>query len=218
MNDNPQRPFIPHRTPKGSRQESARSEFVVSPPFVPSGREVLPPIDEFLAREHANVEAAFGPRAGDYEGNALAQEDELPPVEHFMDPLPPVIAFAPDSEGSLFGDRSFESTVEAAEPGAAPGEGGWIQDDWQHYDWRAAAALGESGETEASNEWASTDWEVSPPRASYRNPTAAEAIASALDEIARRIRDGEVSVPPPGTLNDPVAIAASLAALLGVKR
>jgi hypothetical protein len=48
--------------------------------------------------------------------------------------------------------------------------------------------------------------------------TAAQAIANALDEIAHRIRNGELVVPPPNLNTDPAAIAATLAALLGVRR
>ena len=49
--------------------------------------------------------------------------------------------------------------------------------------------------------------------------SAAQAIANALDQIAQQIREGGLTVPSPGgALNDPRAIAATLAALLGVKR
>jgi hypothetical protein len=94
----------------------------------------------------------------------------------------------------------------------------WIQEEWQQFDWRAAAALGDGVETEASNEWATTDWEVNPPAVREKKQSAAEAIASALDQIAQRIREGELSLPSPSILTDPSAIAASLAALLGAKR
>ena len=40
---------------------------------------------------------------------------------------------------------------------------------------------------------------------------------TALDEIARRIREGDLSVPA-GPMTDPATVAATLAALLGVKR
>jgi len=55
------------------------------------------------------------------------------------------------------------------------------------------------------------------PKAGDLRKTAAHAIATALDEIARRIREGDLSVPA-GPMTDPAAIAATLASLLGVKR
>jgi hypothetical protein len=97
-----------------------------------------------------------------------------------------------------------------------PDESGWVETDWQHFDWRAAAALGDGVEAAASNEWATTDWEPAAPILRDNRPTAAQAIASALDQIAQRIRDGELAVPGSGSLTDPATIAASLAAILGV--
>jgi hypothetical protein len=43
-------------------------------------------------------------------------------------------------------------------------------------------------------------------------PTAAQAIASALDQIAQRIRSGELAA---GGATDPATLAATLAAILG---
>lgn len=198
MPEMPQRPFVPHRTPKESHGAATNPDFFLARPFVPGGAS-LPSIAEFV---HS---------AGDEEIS-----EELPPVEHFLDPLPPVVAFAPDSETAVVDAHARDYDV--GEAHSAHAEGGWIEDDWQHYDWRAAAALGEGPETEASTEWAQTDWEVSAPVSRERRPNAAEAVASALDQIAQRIREGELSVPSPDMLSNPAAIAASLAALLGVKR
>ena len=198
MPEMPQRPFVPHRTPKESHGAGTNSDFFLPRPFVPVGAS-LPSITEFVdaAREEEIA-------------------DELPPVEHFIDPLPEVAAFAPDSgSGSI--DREARQYA-ADEMDSRQEEGGWIEDEWQRYDWRAAAALGDGPETEASTEWARTDWEVSPPVSREQRPSAAEAVASALDQIAQRIREGELTVPSPEMLSNPAAIAASLAALLGVKR
>jgi hypothetical protein len=194
----PQRPFVPHRTPGESREVVANSEFFLTRPFVPGGT-ALPSITEFADA-----------------GREEEVADELPPVEHFMDPLPEVVSFAPDSESASIDIHAREYAAD--EVHSRPEEGGWIEDDWQRYDWRAAAALGEGPETEASTEWAKTDWEVSAPVSRERRPSAAEALASALDQIAQRIREGELTVPSPEMLSNPAAIAASLAALLGVKR
>ena len=161
-------------------------------------REHLPPIEAFLDND---------------------ESDELPPVEHFLDPLPAAGRFAPDAEGALSDESAVAVDYTQATATARPAtETGWVVDDWQQYDWRAAAALGDGVEAEASNEWATTDWAVSAPAARDNRPSAAHAIANALDQIAQRIREGELTVPPPGALTDPAAIAATLAMLLGVRR
>ena len=226
MQQRPQRPFVPHRTPKASRPATTHSEFRLSRPYVPGSpreeieatpvraavevtappradRELLPPIEVFLDDE---------PFPPDEESH------ELPPVEHFLDPLPAVGSFAPDVEGALIEEPAVAVEYPSAAQTARPStENGWLVDDWQQYDWRTAASLREGVESQASNDWATTNWDVASPAA--RNKlSAAQALANALDQIAQRIRDGDLSVAPPGALTDPAAIAATLAALLGVKR
>jgi len=222
----PQRPFVPHRTPKASRPVTTHSEFRLSRPFVPGlsreeveaprvsapvevtapqpvVREQLPPIEVFLDEEATSADE---------------ESHELPPVEHFLDPLPPVRSFAPDLEGALIEESSVAVEYPAAAPTTRPStENGWLVEDWQQYDWHGAATLGEGVESQASNDWATTNWDVRSPGARQKL-SAAQALADALDQIAQRIRDGDLSVSPPGALTDPAAIAATLAALLGVKR
>ena len=239
----PQRPFVPHRTPKASPQVVSGSEFRLARPFIPgSERDViegpvavaaaesvlrraefnasLPPIEEFLdLSSHSGSGSTM--ESGDDDGSDFAAEpDELPPVEHFMDPLPEVGAFAPDVDGALLYESAVAGDEYSPEGARSPevGESGWAETDWQHYDWRAAAALGEGIEAEASNEWATTEWEGDAPRRQDTRPTAAQAIANALDQIAQRIRDGELAIPSRGTMTDPATIAATIAALLGVRR
>jgi hypothetical protein len=93
----------------------------------------------------------------------------------------------------------------------------WVDTGWQDFDWNATAALGEASHPDASDDWSRTDWESAPPQREQRE-TPAQAIASALDHIAQRIRNGELLVPPSELVADPAAIAATLAALLGVRR
>jgi hypothetical protein len=148
----------------------------------------------------------------------FAQEDEyeLPPIEHFTDPLPGVESFAPGDEGNVIegtADPMDYTSVGTSPP--VPGSAGWVEEDWQHFDWRAAGALGDTPDAEATNDWATTDWDAAAPR--ERPPSAAQAIANALDTIARRIRDGDLAPPAADELGDPTAIAAKLAALLGVR-
>jgi hypothetical protein len=227
----PQRPFIPHRTPKASRQVTTRSEFRLAPPFVPGSSPeeaeaapLKPPVEfpavEFPAaprpdREHLPSIEVF---LDDEASPSNEESHEMPPVEHFLDPLPAVGSFAPDADGALMEESAvavdFTTTSATSRPET---ESGWLVDDWQQYDWRAAATLRDGAESQASNDWATTDWEAGRTLAPNK-PSAAQAIANALDQIAQRIREGDLSVPPPGALTDPAAIAATLAALLGVKR
>lgn len=244
MPQKPQRPFIPHRTPQSARPTITASEFRLYRPFLPgSEREttesiglrnsagvvqrqselsvLLEPIEDFL--DTSSPAAAGHPqdaREHSSESEFAEESDELPPIEHFVDPLPVVDRFAPDADGALM-DAAPDVGAELAPTGihaSDPADSGWIETDWQQYDWRAAAALGEGVDDEASNAWATTDWEGRiPPKGDLRK-TAAHAIATALDEIAKRIRDGELAVPGDSAMTDPTKIATTLATLLGVKR
>ncbi len=243
MQQRPQRPFVPHRTPTTPRPAITTSEFRLSAPFVPGKtREIAGPVetgDSTVVAESQSDSNALLRSIEDFldaspssprdaqeiqdiadEGEFEEEPDELPPVEHFMDPLPAVDQFAPDA-GQSIGENGADVGAERAAGGSTPiesAESGWIETDWQHYDWRAAAALGETGSEAASSAWATTDWDASAPKPRPLRQTAAHAIATALDEIAQRIRAGEIVVPGPGAAGDPAAIAASLAALLGGKR
>jgi hypothetical protein len=246
----PERPFIPHRTPKTARPIAAQSDFRLSRPFVPGsavpdvvGESAsdaafvaglatthadvvadLPPIESFLGRRDESSAAGTSVQGEDrFESEALGAADDLPPIEHFIDPLPEVDAFAPADE-QFFGGAA-NRVPDYPQPtdsvmGAERAEAEWVETDWQQYDWRSAAALGESGnaDDEASVAWAATDWEGRLPVSRAHPRGAADAIASALDEIAQRIRKGDLTLPSPSSVTDPAAIAATLAALLGVKR
>lgn len=239
MSQNPQRPFVPHRTPTHPRPAITASEFRLSTPFVPgavretvgvnvplgsttvsevqSDVNVLRPIDDYLDASPPSV-PAYQPGVEDLSDvpDFDDEADELPPVEHFIDSLPDVDEFAAAAEPGTMGKGTAGENASAAH-GADSAEADWGETDWQHYDWRAAAALGETANEEASSAWATTNWNAGVPRAKQLRNTAAHAIAKALDEIAQRIRAGEVVAPGNGAL-DPTNIAATLAALLGAKR
>ena len=238
MSEKPQRPFVPHRAAKASAGIPSSSEFRLARPFVPgSQREqiegagsapgttpiqfdrepALRGIEEFVETfsEAAELETIEG---SEPHGSQLDEGGyELPPIEHFTDPLPGVEGFAPENEGDLIeehADAMDYTSVGTSPP--IPGSAGWVEEDWQRFDWRAAAALGDTPDAEATNDWATTDWDAAAPLPHERKPSAAQAIASALDHIAQRIRNGELALPSPGDLGDPNAIAAKLAAILGV--
>jgi hypothetical protein len=224
----PERPFVPHRTPKRAPPTVTASEFRLYRPFVPGAERAggepitainaiavmetpaespisLRSIGDFLDTSPVAV-AVAPPVTADSARSAEFEEQpgELPPVEHFLDPLPAADAASSDTAGAA------ANPPELLEPG-------WVETDWQHYDWRAAAALGESV-ADASKAWATTDWDAPIARPRDLQPPTANSIASALDDIARRIREGELAAPGSGAAADPATIAATLAALLGVKR
>jgi hypothetical protein len=239
----PRRPFVPHRTPKTARPAVSSSEFRLARPFVPGAEKESAEIAQAEAKSAARVESAARLRPiEDFldqsvrSGPPLSPESnvdnfasafdegsaELPPVEHFLDPLPRVGDFAPE------GSNPFDETHAASRedvPASGPLSGTlaseWANTDWQQYDWRSLAPLGEGGESAASTAWGTTDWDAPGARAAGAakdaRPSAAQAIASALDQIAQKIRDGELAVPMPGAATDPASIAATLAALLGIR-
>lgn len=212
----PQRPFVPHHTPTSARPPITAPEFRLYRPFLPGSERGI----DFLHTPPTAADYQQNTGGDFYSSEAAEEPDELPPVEHFLDPLPPVSDFEPEAEGHLSnawptGGNDLAST---GAPAPDPSASGWGETDWQHYDWRGAAALGQASVDEASTAWAATDWEGKSHRARAPRQSAADAIATALDEIARRIREGDLSPSGPGPMTDPATIAATLAALLGVRR
>lgn len=147
---------------------------------------------------------------------AVNTTETLPSIDEFVDRAPPVEHVAPAVHASPPPEQWPSWGGEVNEGGAAAG-GEWGRNDWQSYDWGSAAKLGTAPPDAAAEAWASTDWsEPGGSRESRRS--AAEALAHALNQIAHRIRTGELRVPGPEMAKDDAAIAATLAALLGIRR
>jgi hypothetical protein len=148
-----------------------------------------------------------------------AQKPEvLPSIDEFLDRQPPIEHFAPDVMVTPPApvQEEWPSWGGEANPPATASASEWGGDDWQGYDWGSAANLG-SAPDPAAQAWAATDWSE-PAGSRESRSSAAEALAHALDQIARRIRTGELRVPGPDTAKDDTAIAGTLAALLGIRR
>lgn len=227
MKHTPQRPFVP--TPGAARRiESAgTSAFRIPHPFVhevkpapaKSARPAAPPPPLPLRYEPPAMEESI-PLASP---SGFREADALPPIEQYLDR-----ARAAQSEPPGIDEYAYElPPVEHfmdAEPGQEveplPDTSEWSADDWQQFDWRSAASLGEASDPAANNAWSDTDWGKAPPQSRNTPASAAKALADALDGIVRRIREGDLSLPslPPGSAGNPADIAATLAALLGVKR
>ena len=208
------------------------ADFLAMDTAVPADRP--PPIADFLAREapqpptvvSAEEAPAWAepPSIGDFAaaeapfdyGSTGAGNDEyeLPPIEHFTD----TIVEERTLVGAEYGFAQDDSFAELPLASTSD-EYSWEETDWQRYDWRSAAALGEAGDPAANTAWAQTDWDNPASAVRGERGSAAQAIADALDGIARRIREGDLVVPSPAAaVPDPATIAATLAALLGVRR
>jgi hypothetical protein len=139
-------------------------------------------------------------------------EDRLPDIEQFLDDLPLIDDFllAPETRGET---RNAPAQMET------DGEG-WAAADWQSYDWSRLASLGapESEAAEAQAAWTSTSWDSASRKfrvsVGQRAPFAGYEVAAALDEIARRIRTGELSLEEFRGTPPEAAIAALFAAFL----
>jgi hypothetical protein len=176
----------------------------------------LAPISDFMHVEPpASIADFLAPETSFETTSPVNDSYVLPPIEHFTE--------AAEDQGMYTGDGGVAESADpfaAGDPEAEADSFGWEETDWQRYDWRSAAALGETTDPEASSAWAQTDWGIAG-AAQPKDPreSAARAIADALDGIARRIREGDLALPSAaGAVPDPATIAATLAALLGVKR
>lgn len=233
MSQSPQRPYVPHATPTREQPAISTSDFMLSKPFVPGAdlptKEVIAPAVEPPSRPVESTVPSIesflvttrpptSQPADSFEQEFEEELEDLPPLEHFLDPLPAISEFSSEPNESDAGSTDFPDTsVERV--ASANADSDWVATDWQRYDWQAAAALGESdrAQAEASNAWATTDWEVAPPKHADRTKTPSDAIATALDQIAERLRNGDLGLPGAAAA-DPATIAATLAALLGVRR
>lgn len=102
---------------------------------------------------------------------------------------------------------------------------GWGVSEWQSYDWSSLSSLGrQSADSVAADaEWGSTEWSSgtvhgaanvdSQSMGNSAGPTPQE-VAWALDDIARRIRSGELLIDQFRGTPPEAAMAAVLAALL----
>ncbi len=152
--------------------------------------------------------------------------DQLPPIDQFVDDLPPIDDFLLRPEiraGVPVWPQLATGSPATRTPPSAPLEidtEGWEATDWQSYDWGGLASLGapEPEAAQAHAEWTSTNWDSAArglreiPNQS--NQPAGDEVAAALDEIARRIRSGELSLEQFRGTPPEAAIAAAFGALL----
>lgn len=146
------------------------------------------------------------------ESGEVTPETELPSIERFLDDLPPIDDF-------LLVPAIRQQVATPASPVQTDDEG-WAAADWQSYDWSGLARLGapEPEAAEAHAAWSSTSWDSQSRKfralVGQPAPLPHYEVAAALDEIARRIRTGELSLEEFRGTPPEAAIAALLAAFL----
>jgi len=110
-------------------------------------------------------------------------------------------------EHDEWGEMSSEPAKGTAP--AQPADAAWVSEERDAFDWNGVGtiAAGPDETRRAEEAWSGTEWE---PR---RNPEH-EQVATALVQLARRVRAGEVKVELPANATVEASLAAVLAALL----
>lgn len=156
--------------------------------------------------------------------------EELPPITRYLYDFrtePPEQPYQPLTFGGAPREPVLES-IEWKSPFAATDvtpaaereqSGAWILEEWEQYDWKKAATLAADPDVEAAQQaWGDLDWEGSGNASGTTRQRPPEMVASILEGIARRIRQGELRVSASPGMTDEAALTAVLAALLGVRR
>lgn len=159
-------------------------------------------------------------------------EDDFPPIEQFLDEYPSIDDYLAEEEP--------ESTVPAMpvatdnpDPGPSSADtDGWAVSEWQAYDWNGIASLAPRDEEQSAvrpgwgdeNEWPEPDAEAFTTQSigeglsvTATEGSGAEEVARALDDMARRIRSGELTIDQFRTSSPEAAMAAALAAMLRLR-
>jgi len=165
-----------------------------------------PPFAQPDPGRRATVAAVVAPM--DTPSAELLPIPELPSIQEFADELPPIEDYLAEPEPEPVRRNTPLTGLEIDDEG-------WAAADWQSYDWSRIATLGAPAPeaVEAHAAWSSTDWDP----ASRRGELPALELAAALDEVARRIRSGELSLEQFQGTPPEAAIAAVFAALLRTK-
>lgn len=153
----------------------------------------------------------------------------LPPIEDFIDDLPSIQEFLlvtatpVTPQPALDSEPLYAPQPPTSDAALETDAEGWASADWQSYDWSGLAALvtPPPDAAEAHHAWSSTNWDAAGRR---RTPTGGAAgrglgdeVADALDEMARRIRSGELSLEQFRGVPPEAAVAAAFAALVRAK-
>jgi hypothetical protein len=155
---------------------------------------------------------------------AAPSGEELPPIERFTDDLPLIDEFLVHDESRVGTSVGASQGTDSDEQLQVPAKleidsEGWAAADWQSYDWGGLTVLGTPAPEAAAAHaaWSSTNWEPAGRGLGATGGSAlpgSDEVAHALDEMARRIRSGELSLEQFASTPPEAAIAALFAALL----
>jgi hypothetical protein len=150
-------------------------------------------------------------------------EDDLPPIEQFLDEFPSIDDYLAD-------EQEVPSPPEFLFDDQPPEPEGWAGGDWHSYDWQGVAALATPPAARPALQaelGAGTGWPGGEPMTtqsigdtlsvSSAGASSAEEVARALDDIARRIRSGELTIDQFRSSPPEAAMAAALAAMLRLR-
>ncbi|HKR09974.1 MAG TPA: hypothetical protein VJS39_12345, partial [Gemmatimonadaceae bacterium] len=140
MSQSPQRPYVPHRTPTDGQPAISTSDFMVSKPFVPDAdlvrnslmatpgesaagptESAVPSIESFLVTARTGVAQS----AESFERGIDDELETQPPLEHFLDPLPPISDFSSDSAKSYAESPTDFPDTSVGKGSSPPTESEW---------------------------------------------------------------------------------------------
>ena len=206
---------MPTSTGQGSQLESDEHRRTLHPPFAQPdpGRRATP---------HMAAEAPAEGASADFLDSSEPSES-LPSIDRFVDDLPPIDKYLLEpSAPSMVAVAADPARAKRGVPlmqrsDTAIDSEGWADADWQSYDWSGLAALGAPapGAAEAHAAWSTTNWDVGHAARSEQPAYLHEdEVAARLEEIARKIRSGELSLQQFRGSSPEAAIAAAFASLL----
>jgi hypothetical protein len=153
-------------------------------------------------------------------------EDDVPPIEQFLDEFPSIDDYLAADEI----EEQLPVAVGTPEPAAGVDDAdGWVGGQWQSYDWQGIVALATPPAARPAiqaelpdSAWPNPESFTTQPLGDTLSVTSAgassaEEVARALDDIARRIRSGEMNIDQFRSSPPEAAMAAALAAMLRLR-
>ena len=200
--------------PTGKGEQGERHQ-KLHPPFAQPdpGRRATPHMAAETSDEPSSapaVSSELEPGATDelYSDSA----NDMPSIDQFVDDLPLIDEFLFEPSAPV----DIRVKAQGAQTSDTAADEGWADADWQSYDWSALASLGapapEAAEAHAA--WSSTNWDAGGGRRTESEHLREYEVAAALDEIARKIRSGELSLHQFRGSPPEAAIAAAFASVL----
>jgi len=201
-------------TPTGKGDQGERHQ-KLHPPFAQPdpGRRATPHMAEATSDEAADAPPdSFELASRETDELDADSSTNMPSIDRFVDDLPLIDEFLLESSSPL----GTPMQAQGASTSDTATDEGWADADWQSYDWSGLASLGapapEAAEAHAA--WSSTDWDTGRRRRTQSEHLREDEVAAALDEIARKIRSGELSLHQFRGSPPEAAIAAAFASVL----